>query len=83
MTIYAVISNYCMEAPNVSVSNSVVVGTYGTAINNTATVGCALGYVASGSTSATCTAYNDSSGQWTISLTCTCKLVVGFSFSHP
>ena len=72
-----VIPNYCTAAPNATVSNSVIVGTYVTALGNTSNVGCAIGYAASGSSSiATCTPYNVSNGIWSgLSLTCTRTLI--------
>lgn len=69
----SVIPGYCSAAPNASVSNSVTVGAYGSSLGSASTVGCVLGYAASGSSAlATCSAYNATNGQWTgLSLNCT------------
>ena len=73
-----VITNYCNAAPNATVSNSVIVGTYSTELTNTSTVGCAIGFAASGNSFiATCTSYNVSNGIWLgLNLACTCMLRV-------
>ena len=72
------ISSYCTAAPNATVSNSVIVGTYGLELGNTSTVGCAIGYSASGSSNvATCTTFNVTNGKWSgLSMTCTRMLIL-------
>lgn len=67
------ISNYCSAAPNATVSNSVIVGTYGNELSTISTIDCAIGFSANGSSSnATCTAYTETHGEWSgLDLTCT------------
>lgn len=67
-----VIKNYCTAAPNATVSNSVIVGTYGRELSNSSTVGCAYEYAANGTSStATCSTYNATNGKWSgLSMTC-------------
>lgn len=69
----SVIPNYCTLAPNETIPNSVIVGSYGRELSNTSTVGCAIGYAASGSSStATCSTHNVTNGKWTgLDLICT------------
>jgi hypothetical protein len=68
-----VIPNYCIDAPDAGVTNSIIIGSYSTKLGDTAIVGCDNGYSASGqSTIATCSA----NGMWTgLSMTCECTLI--------
>ena len=75
---FLVISNYCIAAPNNTVSNSLVEGTYGMELGNSSVIGCTHGYSANGSSSiATCIHYNDTHGTWS-GLNLTCARVLNF-----
>ena len=71
--VHTVIPNYCTAAPNSTVFNSEIVGSYDSKLGDISIIGCAIGYSANGSSSnATCISFNNTNGEWSgLNLTCT------------